>query len=196
MRARYVAAVALAGLWLMGAGTKARADAGRVEAILQKAAADIHIQIDRHWHKGEYNHIVNLSRALISAQPKNVDLYANAAWLLWSMKRDDEAIALYELGIRNNPDTYFLYDELALYWADYRKQPAKALPYYEKSASMKDAPAGTLHMLAHVYTKLGMLEKAKATWEKAVAHPNNAMRAAAQRNLAKATEALKAKQRQ
>jgi len=128
---------------------------------------------DAHWHKGEYNHSINISKMVMAARPDFVDFYANTGWLLWSMNRDDEAVALYEKGIKANPNTYYMYDELAQYYFIRKKNHAKAAKYYEQAVKFKDAKPQSWNALALCYEKSGQLEKALATWEKAVTLKDN-----------------------
>jgi tetratricopeptide (TPR) repeat protein len=144
-----------------------------VEAILQDIQDNMTVLTDMHWHKGEYNHIIHVDKMIIAADPGNVDAYSNAAWLLWSMDRDDEAVAMYEMGIKNNVASAYMYDELGFYYVLRKRDHRRALPYYEKAAAMKDCKPFTLHMLANCYEKVGQLEKALATWKRAASIADN-----------------------
>jgi pentatricopeptide repeat protein len=128
---------------------------------------------DAHWHKGEYNHIVNLTRIILAARPDLVDLYANAGWLLWSMDRDDEAIALYKQGVQANPNQYYMYDELGQYYLTRKKDYPTAVSYYEKAVKFADVRPQTWNALARAYEKSGQMEKAYTAWQKAATYPNN-----------------------
>ncbi|HXG23253.1 MAG TPA: tetratricopeptide repeat protein [Chthonomonadales bacterium] len=165
--------------------------AKRAEAIAAAVIDRLWQLSDAHWHKGEYLHVVNLSRMIVAAQPYDLDTYANAGYLLWSLNRDDEALAWYKQGIRDNPNTAYLYDEVGIFYVTHRRDHAGALPYLEKAASLKDCPPRTLHTLAHAYEKTGKLDKALATWQRAVKHPDNPNRAAAQRNLERLQRLMK-----
>ncbi|MEP6755499.1 MAG: hypothetical protein ABJA67_08370 [Chthonomonadales bacterium] len=137
---------------------------------------------DAHWHKGEYAHMVNLLKSVVTARPTDLDSYANAGWLLWSMDRDDEAIALYDQGLKANPNTSYMYDELGNYYYQRKKNYIKALSYYEGAAQKKDVATLTLHMLAHTYEKLNQLDTALKVWERCASIPGDA---AAKTNLAR-----------
>src|SRR4051794_34863896 len=80
-----------------------------VENILDDAVMALSHQVDEHWHEGEYNHIINIYRVVAAARPNMMDAYTNSGWLLWSMDRDDEAVALYEQGLKANPESYHMY---------------------------------------------------------------------------------------
>src|SRR5258708_40157348 len=109
-----------------GSGVKADkqatvSGAAQANAIADAVINDLVKYADLHWHKGEYCHIVNLDKMVITAQPDNVDVYSNAGWLLWSMNRDTEAVAMYEQGVKANPKTYYMYDEIGYYYFNRKK---------------------------------------------------------------------------
>jgi tetratricopeptide (TPR) repeat protein len=144
-----------------------------VEAILDETVAQLWKQTDEHWHEGEYVHIVNICKVVAAARPNMMEAYANAGWLLWSMDRDEEAVALYEQGLKANPDSYSMYDELGFYYYNRKKDYPRAIPYYEKAVAFKDCASFTLHMLAHAYERTKQMDKALKMWERAAAIPNN-----------------------
>ena len=186
---RAVIASMVAGLAMtsaLGQGkTTAAAPSGAAiaEAIADSVVHRLDDITDLHWHKGEYNHIVNLDRMIVAEHPDHVEAYANAGWLLWSMNRDDEAVALYKQGIAANPRSYFLYDELGNYYYNSKKDWRTAIDYFEKAAACSDCAPQSLHMLAHSYERAGRLEKALATWKRAATRRDNPTAAAAARNL-------------
>lgn len=145
-------------------------DARKVDAMIAAIFDNMHVLSDMHWHKGEYNHIVNLSRMAVAANPDDVEMYGDAGWLLWSMNRDNEAVALYEQGIKANPDSYYMLDELGQYYYNHKKDWPKAVEYYERAAAKPDCSEMTLHMLAHAYERNKQLDKALATWKRVLKH--------------------------
>lgn len=162
----------------------------RVELILDDIVDKLLIVSDAHWHKGEYNHIINLNRMILTGRPDLVDAYANTGWLLWSMNRDAEAVAIFEKGLQANPNTYFMYDELGQYYFIRKKDFAAAAKYYAQAVKFKDAKPQTWNALARSYEKSGQLEKAEAAWEKAASFPNNV---SAKPNLERVRKLLKQK---
>lgn len=143
------------------------------DAIVDDVIGGLWRLTDAHFHKGEYNHIINLSKMIIAGRPDLLDAYANAAWLLWSMDRDDEAVALYKAGIKANPNTSYMYDELGTYYLMRKKDYPKAIQYYEEARRFKDYHPFMLHSLAHAYEKAGDLGKALAVWQEAAANPKD-----------------------
>jgi len=106
----------------------------------------------------------------------------DSAWLLWSMDRDDEAVALYDKGIAANPDTYELYYEKGFYFMTRRKDLKAAIPLLETAVSKPDCDPIVRHSLAHAYEKTGQLQKALDMWNRAADDPKNPGRAAAKVN--------------
>jgi len=155
---------------------KSAAPGGKTEAegIVDSVIDRLWVLTDLHWHKGEYNHIVNLCRMVTAADPSRVDAYGNAGWLLWSMDRDAEAVALYQEGLKANPTSYYMYDEIGYYYFLRKKDYPAAVKYLEQAAKMPDARALTLHSLAHAYEKTGNLEMCVKTWERAAKDPEDA----------------------
>jgi tetratricopeptide (TPR) repeat protein len=151
-----------------GQSTSTASGEKRADAINDAVLASIMEITDRHWHKGEYNHIINLERMVIAGRPDHLDAYANAAWLLWSMNRDAEAVALYEQGLKANPKTAFMYDELGHYYYNRKKDYTTAIRYYEKAVTFGDCPDFTYRMLAHSYERNKQLDKALVAWQRAV----------------------------
>lgn len=194
----FIAVMAMSALLILCSKVEAQKSAPRPLTGAKRAEAIAAAVIDRlwqlsdaHWHKGEYLHVVNLSRMVVAAQPYDLDTYANAGYLLWSLDRDEEALAWYKQGIRDNPNTAYLYDEVGIFYVTHRRDYAKAIPYLEKAASLKDCPPRTLHTLAHAYEKTNELEKALTTWKRAIQHPDNPNKAAAQRNMERVQRLLK-----
>ena len=137
------------------------------DAILADSLGRVFEQGDEHFHKGEYNHVVNLNSIVMEGDPHNVETYSNSAWLLWSTDRGDQAITVLKQGIKANPDTYYMYDEMGTHYWIRLHDPVTALPYYEQAVKFK-CPFLTWHNLAHCYTKTQQWDKAVHAWEQAM----------------------------
>jgi tetratricopeptide (TPR) repeat protein len=146
-----------------GAGLEGQAKA---DAILYRVFDNMNPATDAHFHKGEYNHIINLDRMVMGALPDRMNAYEDAGWLLWSMDRDAEAVVIYEKGLKANPNSFYMYDELGLYYMTRKKDYARAVSYYEKAAGFSNCPRPTFHMLAHAYEKSKQFDKSLAVWKK------------------------------
>ncbi len=138
------------------------------DAILTDAVDQMWVQADAHWHKGEYNHYVNISRVIVQGDPRNVEAYSNSAYLLWSTGRNDDATAFLKQGLAANSDSYYMFDELGAHYYYHLKDYANALPYYEKAVQFT-SPYITWSGLAHCYEKVNQWDKAVKTWEKVTA---------------------------
>ncbi len=166
------------------------------DAILTDALDKLWDQADEHWHKGEYNHYINMSRIVVQGDPRNVEAFSNGAYLLWSTGRIAEATAFLKQGLAPNSDSYYMFDELGAHFYYHLKDYASALSYYEKAVQFA-SPYITWSGLAHCYEKMNLWEKAVTAWERAtVAIPNGGADAqtqvslTAQRNLMRAKAEL------
>ncbi len=181
-RTMWVSAVAATAL-LYAAPVAARGqDADHVEAIVDDCLRQLYVVSDRHWHKGEYSHLVNINRMVIAGRPTFIEPYVNAGWLLWSMDRDAEAVRLYDAGIAANPNTYALYNEKGFYLITRKKDWKNGLPLLEKATTMPDCAKIVWHTLAHAYERNQQLDKALEAWNRAAEDPANPGRAAARVN--------------
>lgn len=143
------------------------------DAILADSLGHIYDQADEHFHQGEYNHIYNLCRIVVQGDPHNVEAFGNAAYYLWSSDRSDEAIAFLKQGIKANPNTYYMYDEVGAYYWLHFKDAASAIPYYEQAIKFDCPFFSTWNSLAYCYEKTNAWDKAVETWRKATQYPNN-----------------------
>jgi tetratricopeptide (TPR) repeat protein len=142
------------------------ADTDVADAIAADALNGLFKQADEHYDRGEWNHSLNLNRVVEAGDPHNVECYGNSALLLWSSDRGQEAIDQLKLGIANNPDSSFMYDELGTHYWIRLKDANNAVPYYEKAIQYKCGWT-TYHNLAFCYQKLGRWESAVKTWKQA-----------------------------
>ncbi len=145
-----------------------------IDAVLGDTMNKLWEQSDEHFHVGEYNHSIGLDRIVVQGDPHNMEAYSTAAWLFWSTARNDEAEAILQEGLAANPNNYYMYDEVGVYWLIERKDPKAAIPYYEKAIKF-DCPLQTWNSLANCYEKTDQWEKAVGAWEKASLYPNNAI---------------------
>jgi tetratricopeptide (TPR) repeat protein len=167
-----------------------KAEPNTADAIAGDALAQIYDAADEHFHKGEWNHCINLNQIVMEGDPHNVNAYANNAYLLWSSDRDAQGISTLKKGIAANPNTYFMYDELGQYYWLHHKDAVHAVPYYEQAIKYK-CPSITWHGLAHCYEILGQWDKALAAWQTASGYPGDA---AAKVNLKRVQAAIAKRQ--
>ncbi|GIV19910.1 MAG: hypothetical protein KatS3mg023_1661 [Armatimonadota bacterium] len=136
----------------------------RVDTILEGVLDRWIVQMDRWWHDGQHEHLINMTYFAITLDPHHIDLYQNAGWLLWSSDRDDEAVAMYQRGLRNNPNAYDMYYELGQYYYLRKRDYAQAKEYLEKAVQFP-CEWFVWNTLGHTYARLGEREKAVQTWQ-------------------------------
>jgi tetratricopeptide (TPR) repeat protein len=153
-------------------GETAPAGAGLADVIVADTLDRLSERIDIHFHKGEYNHAVNLCRIKTQGLPHDVEAFSNAAYLLWSMAQDDDAEALLKAGLEKNSNSYYMYDELGSFYSVHLKRYAEAIPYYEKAVGFK-CPFSTWHLLANCYEKTNQWDKALHAWQSAAKYPDD-----------------------
>jgi len=139
------------------------AEAARRVASTRDFVTDLlWLNTDPYWHKGEWDECLRLARQVIELDPHFVEAYTGAAWMLWSMDRDEEAIALYRAGIAANPDDYRIPHEFGLYYV-YREHWDKAAEQFRKSVAL-GAPMHRQHMLPNALYRAGRKQEALAEW--------------------------------
>ena len=117
---------------------------------------------DAYWHEGQWDECIRLCKQIVQLDPHFVEAYTGAAWMLWNLDRDDEAIAMFNEGIAANPDAFEIYHEFGMYYAQ-RKQYAKAVEQFRKSVE-HNAPMHFQHMLPNTLEKMDRKEEALAEW--------------------------------
>ncbi len=140
------------------------------DVILANTMENLSEGADEHFHKGEWNHVINIHRVIVQGEPWRVESYSNCAWLLWSSDRNDQALAFLKQGITANPNSYYLLDEMGYHLGVNLKKPSEAIPYYEKAMKFKPL-FYTAHNLARCYEKTEQWNKALKVWEIAVNMP-------------------------
>lgn len=137
------------------------------DAILTEVVEQISDQADTHFDRGEYNHSINLYRIVLQGNPRRVDTFGDAAYLLWSIGQKDAAITLLKQGLAANPDGYYMYDELGAFFYYHLKDYSNAISYYEQAIKYPDCQSFTWGGLAHSYEKVNKWDKAVHAWEQA-----------------------------
>jgi tetratricopeptide (TPR) repeat protein len=120
---------------------------------------------DDYFHTGEWDKSIAVLDRIIQLTPDELNAYANAAWLLWSTDKSDQAMVYYQRLIANNPTNPDAYYIVGQYYFLNRKDYAAALPYLQKAV---DLGGGMMqrHLHAHCLAKLGRTDDAVAAWRK------------------------------
>ena len=85
-----------------------------------------------YWHSGKWDEVIALCRRVVAVDPQFVEAYNGAAWLLWSMDRDEEAVEFYRAGIAATPDQYEIHHEFGMYYR-HREKWDEAAEQFRKS---------------------------------------------------------------
>jgi tetratricopeptide (TPR) repeat protein len=136
----------------------------QVEEILDDVVDRLWDRADWYWHEGRYEERVALDRLIIRMEPGFIEPYGTAGWLLESLGRDQEALALYRQAVATVPERWETHHDLAMFYYQHKDYPAAAGEFRE--ATLKpNAPGYVWKMLAHAYEHAGDLERAVAAWE-------------------------------
>lgn len=136
------------------------------DAIITDVLDELKDKADEHFDYGEFNHSINLFRIVVQGNPRDVESFSNAAYLLWSTGQNDVAISVLKAGLAANPNDYYMYDELGSFFFLRVKDYPQAVAYYEKAVKYK-CPFFTWTGLAHCYEKQKQWGKAVKAWEQA-----------------------------
>lgn len=147
-------------------------ESSTADAIAADVLRELYDQADEHFHKGEWNHMINTNQIIMEGDPHNEEVYANNAYYLWSSDREPQAIETLKRGLSANPDDFYLYDELGQHYLLHDKDYATALTYFEQAVKFK-CPFTTYHGLAHCYEHTAQWDKAVDAWEKASRYPGD-----------------------
>jgi len=115
-----------------------------------------------HWHNGRWNEAIRLCRQIVQIDPHFVEAFNGAAWMLWSMDRDEAAVELYEAGVAANSDRHEIYHDFGMYYF-HEKDYEKAVEQFRKSVE-NGAPAYYQHMLPNCLERAGKAQEALEEW--------------------------------
>ncbi len=146
----------------------ARAPAGapQVDAILGDVADRLWGRADFYWHEGRYEERVALDKLVIRMEPRFYEPYGTAGWLLESLGRKAEALAMYRQGAAAVPDRWETHQDLGMFFYQEKDYPA-AMAAFQRATEQQGAPAFVWKMLAHACERGGKLPEAVAAWEAA-----------------------------
>src|SRR5438874_1961402 len=98
----------------------------QVDAILDDIVDRLWTRGDWYWHEGRYEERVALDRLVIRMEPRFAEAYGTAGWLLESLGRDQEALALYRQGVTAVPDRWETYQDLGMFLYQHKEYAAAA----------------------------------------------------------------------
>jgi tetratricopeptide (TPR) repeat protein len=120
------------------------------------------MKTEDYWHVGKWDEAIRLCRQIVQADPHFIEAYTGAAYLLYSMDKDEEAIELFRAGMAANPRNYDLPHEFGMYYY-HRHKWELAAEQFEKAVAL-GAPAVMQHMLPNALERAGRLEEALQRW--------------------------------
>jgi len=138
----------------------------QVDAILDNVVDRLWDRADWYWHEGRYEERVAIDRLIIRMEPRFIEPYGTAGWLLESLGRDQEALDLYRQAVAAAPNRWETHQDLGMYYYQH-KEYAAAAEEFQRGTQQTAAPVYVWKMLAHAYERSGALEKAVAAWEAA-----------------------------
>ena len=136
----------------------------QVEEILDDVVDRLWDRADWYWHEGRYEERVAIDRLIIRIEPQFIEPYGTAGWLLESLGRDPEALALYRQAVAAVPERWETHQDLGMFYYGHKKYPAAAAEFRE-ATQKPGAPGYVWKMLAHASEHAGDLERAVAAWE-------------------------------
>jgi Flp pilus assembly protein TadD len=139
---------------------------GNAEVVLGEVVDRLWSRGDFYWHEGRYEERVALDRLLIRMEPRFIEPYGTAGWLLDSMDRDEEALDLYRQAVAVAPQRWETHHDLGMFYYQHKEYPAAANAF-RRGTQQQGAPHYVWKMLAHACERMGELEKALAAWEAA-----------------------------
>lgn len=138
----------------------------QADAILANVVDRLWSRGDWYWHEGRYEERVALDRLVIRMDPHFIEPYGTAGWLLESLGRDQEALALYRQAVAVVPERWETHQDLAMFLYQH-KEYAAAAEEFRRATEQPQPPVYVWKMLAHAYEHSGQLEKALSAWETA-----------------------------
>ncbi|MCC6442258.1 MAG: tetratricopeptide repeat protein [Armatimonadetes bacterium] len=135
-----------------------------VSYLHEKTGDALWARSDYCFHKGRWNDSIRICKVMMKSEPTFEEAYGDAGYLLDSLGRKNEALAIYKQGLAANPKSPDMYFEVARFYT-INNRFGEALPYLQKAVKFPTADVLTWKQLAHTYRKLKMYDKSIATWQ-------------------------------
>lgn len=150
-----------------------RAVAPPAQQRIGKAVDALLREVDAFWHEGDYEGAARMYGIITELDPAEVEPWRDYGWLLWAgLRRDDDAMRVFQRGLRYHHDTWELYFEIG-YLEQHKGDYLAAAQWYAKAMG-RNAPRMVWHSRAHALEYAGLVDKSKALWREIIARfPDN-----------------------
>ncbi len=148
-----------------GAGQAQEEAAFSPQEVMNGLAVDaLWSAADDFFHSGDHRRVALLNLTATYLDPYFVQAYLDAAYILWSNDRHEQAVALYLRAAKANPDNADIWEELGDYYLINRRNYQKAIEAFSEAARRPHQGYQIEKNLAHCYEKSGMLQEALDIW--------------------------------
>lgn len=121
---------------------------------------------DKYYHDGKYLEAVHVQQRICTIDPGDVESYAVAAWLLWSLGDEPAGRRMLLAAVRANPDAWDSHWELGYHDFERNGDPARAIPSLERAVALSGWPPYAIRTLAHAYVYAEEPSRAVPLWER------------------------------
>src|SRR5260370_1048074 len=105
----------------------------QVDAILDKMVDRLWDRADWYWHEGRYEERVAVDRLIIRMDSGFIEPYGTAGWLLESLGRNQEALALYRQAVAAVPDRWETHQDLGMYYYQQKDNPTAPKEFHTRT---------------------------------------------------------------
>ena len=134
-------------------------------------------QADAAFHKGDYESAIARYRELIEIEPHDAEAYSNAAWLIWSLGRGEEAATLVRQSTRRSPRSWAIWYNAGQHFFLQKREPQATHVFFERALALHPRAHNrwlTLHALAFAAEKAGYSPRAIQVWQRTLLeNPND-----------------------
>lgn len=135
---------------------------------------------DEAFHAGNYPLAIGFHRKIVALDPRDIESYSVASWLLWSLGKPDDAVQFLQKGIRANPKNPEMWDAAGQQFSA-QKRASDAENAFSKALQFGGKGNAKANMMlrrryGHAAQEAGHLAKSIGIWRALVADfPNDAV---------------------
>ena len=165
-------ALSVCGCALLATGVHATitpTEALNLSADAEQQLVDLNSTLsDQYFHRGEFDHTIDVLDRIITLQPVGTNAYSTAAWLAWSAKEPKKAIAYCDRMIAANPNDAEAYFEYGIVYL-WLKDDQNAAIWLGRAEKIGGLHGRAHHMYGIVLRRLGRLDEAIVFWQRVIA---------------------------